>query len=35
VVTHEQLPESARPAHANGWNSGLERLDQACQQGLL
>jgi len=35
VVTHEQLPESARPAHANGWNSGLERMDQACQQGLL
>jgi uncharacterized protein YndB with AHSA1/START domain len=35
VVTHEQLPESARPAHAKGWTSGLERLDQACQQGLL
>jgi uncharacterized protein YndB with AHSA1/START domain len=35
VVTHEQLPESARPSHTNGWTSGLERLDQACQQGLL
>lgn len=35
VVTHEQLPESARPSHANGWTSGLERLDEACQQGKL
>ena len=34
VVTHEQLPESARAAHSRGWNSGLEHLDQACQQGF-
>jgi uncharacterized protein YndB with AHSA1/START domain len=26
VVTHEQLPESARPSHANGWTSGIEKL---------
>lgn len=35
VVTHELLPESARPSHANGWTSGLERLDEACKQNLL
>ena len=35
VVTHEQLPESAMPSHRNGWTSGLEHLDEACQQGLL
>jgi uncharacterized protein YndB with AHSA1/START domain len=35
VVTHEQLPESARPSHANGWTSGLQHLDEACTQGLL
>jgi len=35
IVTHEQLPESARPSHANGWTSGLQHLDEACQQGLL
>ncbi|MEP6939584.1 MAG: SRPBCC domain-containing protein [Rudaea sp.] len=35
VVTHEQLPESARAAHSSGWTSGLEHLDQACTQGLL
>jgi uncharacterized protein YndB with AHSA1/START domain len=35
VVTHEQLPESARPSHTNGWTSGLQHLDDACQQGLL
>jgi uncharacterized protein YndB with AHSA1/START domain len=35
VVTHEQLPESARPSHSNGWTSGLQHLDEACQQGLL
>jgi uncharacterized protein YndB with AHSA1/START domain len=35
VVTHEQLPESARPAHGRGWTSGLEHLDEACQQGLI
>jgi uncharacterized protein YndB with AHSA1/START domain len=35
IVTHEQLPESARPSHANGWTSGLLHLDEACQQGLL
>ena len=35
VVTHEQLPETARDAHQRGWTSGLEHLDQACQQGLV
>ena len=35
VVTHERLPESARPSHSNGWTSGLERLDEAFRQGLL
>lgn len=35
IVTHEQLPESAMPSHSRGWTSGLEHLDQACQQGQL
>ena len=35
VVTHERLPESARDAHRRGWTSGLEHLDQACQQGAI
>jgi uncharacterized protein YndB with AHSA1/START domain len=35
IVTHEQLPESAMPSHRNGWTSGLEHLDEACQKGLL
>ena len=35
IVTHEQLPESAMPSHRNGWTSGLERLDEACQKGLI
>jgi len=35
VVTHEMLPEDARPAHSRGWTSGLEHLDQACQQGRI
>ena len=35
VVTHEQLPESAKPSHINGWTSGLEHLEQACTLGLL
>lgn len=35
VVTHEQLPEDARPAHSKGWSSGLEHLDQAFQRRLL
>jgi len=35
VVTHEKLPETARDAHRRGWSSGLEHLDQACQQHLL
>jgi uncharacterized protein YndB with AHSA1/START domain len=35
VVTHEQLPESAMPSHRNGWTSGLEHLDEACQKGLI
>ena len=26
VVTHELLPESARPSHANGWTSAIEKL---------
>jgi uncharacterized protein YndB with AHSA1/START domain len=33
VVTHEQLPEAARPSHNEGWTSALLRLDEACQQG--
>jgi uncharacterized protein YndB with AHSA1/START domain len=28
VVTHERLPDTARESHANGWTSGIERLDQ-------
>jgi uncharacterized protein YndB with AHSA1/START domain len=28
IVTHERLPESARPSHANGWTSGIEKLAQ-------
>jgi len=35
IVTHEQLPESARPSHSEGWTRGLEHLAQACEQGLL
>ncbi len=35
VVTHEHLSESARPSHTHGWTSGLERLDEASQQGSL
>jgi uncharacterized protein YndB with AHSA1/START domain len=35
VVTHEQLSESAKPSHRNGWNSGLQHLDEACKQGDL
>ena len=34
VVTHEQLPESARESHSRGWTSGLEHLDEACQRGF-
>jgi uncharacterized protein YndB with AHSA1/START domain len=30
VVTHELLPEEARPAHSRGWASGLEHLDETC-----
>lgn len=26
VVTHEQLPESARESHTQGWTSAIERL---------
>ena len=29
VVTHEQLPASARESHSRGWTSGLEHLDEA------
>ena len=35
VVTHELLPESARPSHSRGWTSGLEHLSDACTQGKL
>jgi uncharacterized protein YndB with AHSA1/START domain len=35
IVTHEQLPESAVPSHRNGWNSGLQHLDEACKQGII
>jgi uncharacterized protein YndB with AHSA1/START domain len=28
VVTHERLPESALPSHANGWTSAMEKLAQ-------
>jgi uncharacterized protein YndB with AHSA1/START domain len=30
VVTHELLPEEARPSHSRGWTSGLEHLDETC-----
>lgn len=33
VVTHELLPEAARPAHSRGWTSGLEHLDETCTRG--
>jgi uncharacterized protein YndB with AHSA1/START domain len=29
IITHEQLPESARPGHTNGWTTALERLQEA------
>jgi uncharacterized protein YndB with AHSA1/START domain len=35
IVTHEQLPESAKAGHHKGWTSGLEHLDEACQQGVI
>jgi uncharacterized protein YndB with AHSA1/START domain len=35
IVTHEQLPESARPSHGIGWTHALEHLDQAFAQGLI
>ena len=35
VVTHELLPEEARPSHSRGWTSGLEHLDEACTRGRL
>jgi uncharacterized protein YndB with AHSA1/START domain len=35
IVTHEQLPESAMPSHRNGWTTGLQHLDEACQRGLI
>ena len=34
VVTHEQLPVSVRESHSLGWASGLEHLDEACQNGF-
>lgn len=35
IVTHEQLPESEIGSHTRGWTSGLEHLDQACQEGKI
>ncbi|MGB6309060.1 MAG: SRPBCC family protein [Steroidobacteraceae bacterium] len=35
VVTHEQLPDSAKPSHGIGWTRALEHLEQARAQGLL
>jgi uncharacterized protein YndB with AHSA1/START domain len=35
VVTHEQLPDSAKAGHSIGWTRGLEYLEQACTRGLL
>jgi uncharacterized protein YndB with AHSA1/START domain len=35
IVTHEQLPESEVVSHTRGWTSGLEHLDQACQEGKI
>lgn len=31
VVTHEQLPESVRPEHANGWTGAFEKLAQLVE----
>jgi uncharacterized protein YndB with AHSA1/START domain len=28
IVTHEQLPESARPEHTKGWTGAIEKLAQ-------
>jgi len=28
IVTHEQLPESARAAHNKGWTGALDRLEE-------
>jgi len=33
IVTHELLPEAAKPSHSRGWTSGLEHLDETCTQG--
>ncbi|HEX6638073.1 MAG TPA: SRPBCC domain-containing protein [Steroidobacteraceae bacterium] len=35
IVTHEQLPDDAKAAHARGWTSGLQHLDEACQAGQI
>lgn len=35
VVTHELLSDSAQPSHGQGWTSGLARLDEAWQKGML
>ena len=35
IITHERLPESAKPSHSFGWSRSLEHLDQVCAQGLL
>jgi uncharacterized protein YndB with AHSA1/START domain len=28
IITHEQLPESARPSHSKGWTGALDRLEE-------
>ena len=35
VVTHEQLPEGAKPSHSEGWTSALARLEESRRQGSL
>lgn len=35
IVTHEQLPESAKAGHTKGWTSGLEHLDEAFAKGQI
>lgn len=35
IVTHEQLPENEVASHTRGWTSGLEQLEQACQEGKI
>ena len=35
IVTHEQLPEGAKPSHSIGWTRALEHLEQACAQSYF